>query len=72
MANENQPSQGIPPELVLNILQARASRDKELALHLEAAVLQASVQQQQMTIQQLLAETEEEAEGDEPEPDDED
>lgn len=51
--------QGIPSGLVLQILQQRAQRDKELALHLEAASLQAAVQQQQMTIQQLM----------EPEPD---
>lgn len=46
--------QGIPAGLVIQILQQRAQRDKELALHMEAASLQAAVQQQQMTIQSLL------------------
>lgn len=49
-------SPGIPPSLVIEILQQRAQRDKELNLHIEAAILQAANQIQQQQIQQLQAE----------------
>lgn len=55
---EAQDQLGIPAGLVLQILQQRAARDKELALHLESATLQAANQLQQTTIQQLIAEKE--------------
>lgn len=66
MASEEENKPQAPPaqvssEAVLQILQSRSARDKELALHLEAATLQAAVQQQQMTIQQMLADTESKA-----------
>lgn len=50
---EQPQQQGLPPEMVLNILQQRAQRDETLALHLEAATLFAATQVQQRQIEEL-------------------
>jgi hypothetical protein len=59
-ASDMAQQQQIPAADVLNVLLQRSARDKDLALHLEAAQLTVAVQMQQMTIQQMIAENEEE------------
>jgi len=49
---------GIPPKLMFEILTTRAANDPMLALHMEAAMLQALARIQSDTIRQLTAKPE--------------